>query len=142
MSISQHRLRIGLTSLLVLGAMTRTPAYAQFVEPDASKARVRIGPLMLNPIVELKNLGIDSKSISYGLLYAAFGLGADDTHIAPLDAGGVALAAIQGLNQKLEERLRQKDVEIQALQDKVAEFEELKQTVRELERRASPKTRH
>src|SRR4051794_32460711 len=60
MSISQHRLRVGLISLLIVGAMTRTPAYAQFVEPDASKARVRIGPLMLNPIVELKNLGIDN----------------------------------------------------------------------------------
>jgi hypothetical protein len=29
---------------------------------------------------------------------AAFGLGADDRHIFPLDAGGVALAAIQGLH--------------------------------------------
>ncbi len=30
---------------------------------------------------------------------AAFGLGADDRHIFPLDAGGVALAAIQGLHE-------------------------------------------
>ena len=36
--------------------------------------------------------------------HAAFGLnGSDDTHIATVDEGGVALAAIQGLNQKLEE---------------------------------------
>jgi hypothetical protein len=36
--------------------------------------------------------------------HAAFGLnGADDKHIATVDADGVALAAIQGLNQKLEE---------------------------------------
>jgi hypothetical protein len=34
---------------------------------------------------------------------AAFGLGADDKSIATVDADGVALAAIQGLNQKLEE---------------------------------------
>jgi hypothetical protein len=33
---------------------------------------------------------------------AAFGLGEDDKHIATVDADGVALAAIQGLNQKLE----------------------------------------
>ncbi len=33
---------------------------------------------------------------------AAFNLGADDKHIATVDADGVALAAIQGLNQKLE----------------------------------------
>ncbi|MCC6821934.1 MAG: tail fiber domain-containing protein [Verrucomicrobiota bacterium] len=36
--------------------------------------------------------------------YAAFGLGPDDKHIATVDADGVALAAIQGLNQKLEEQ--------------------------------------
>jgi hypothetical protein len=34
--------------------------------------------------------------------HAAFGLGTDDKHIATVDADGVALAAIQGLNQKLE----------------------------------------
>ncbi len=33
---------------------------------------------------------------------AAFGLGADDKSVATVDADGVALAAIQGLNQKLE----------------------------------------
>jgi hypothetical protein len=33
---------------------------------------------------------------------AAFGLGENDTTIATIDADGVALAAIQGLNQKLE----------------------------------------
>jgi hypothetical protein len=33
---------------------------------------------------------------------AAFGLGEDDRHIFPLDAGGVALAAIQGLHALVE----------------------------------------
>jgi len=36
--------------------------------------------------------------------YAAFKLGLDDKHIATVDADGVALAAIQGLNQKVEEQ--------------------------------------
>ena len=36
--------------------------------------------------------------------HAAFGLGPDDKHIATVDADGVALAAIQGLNQKVEEQ--------------------------------------
>jgi hypothetical protein len=36
--------------------------------------------------------------------YAAFGVGPDDKHIATVDADGVALAAIQGLNQKVEEQ--------------------------------------
>ncbi|UQN08677.1 tail fiber domain-containing protein [Deinococcus sp. QL22] len=35
---------------------------------------------------------------------AAFGLGTGDTSIGVLDEGGVALAAIQGLNQKLDEK--------------------------------------
>jgi hypothetical protein len=35
--------------------------------------------------------------------HAAFGLGESDTGITGVDADGVALAAIQGLNQKLEE---------------------------------------
>jgi hypothetical protein len=35
--------------------------------------------------------------------HAAFGLnGSDDKHISTVDESGVALAAIQGLNQKLE----------------------------------------
>ncbi len=36
--------------------------------------------------------------------HAAFGLGTDERHIATVDADGVALAAIQGLNQKVEEQ--------------------------------------
>lgn len=34
--------------------------------------------------------------------YSIFNIGTDDKHIAPIDEGGVALAAIQGLNQKVE----------------------------------------
>ena len=57
---------------------------------------------------------------------AAFGLdGADDKHINVVDEGGVALAAIQGLNQKLNE----KDAEIEALKQSVTE---LKMAVRTL----------
>jgi hypothetical protein len=50
---------------------------------------------------------------------AAFRLGADDKHISVADEGGVALAAIQGLNQKLEDTqqsVRRKDTEIETLQ--------------------------
>jgi trimeric autotransporter adhesin len=51
--------------------------------------------------------------------HAAFGLdGADDKHISLTDEGGVALAAIQGLNQKLEatqQAVKAKDGEIQTL---------------------------
>ena len=33
-----------------------------------------------------------------------FNIGSDDKHIAPIDEGGLAFAAIQALNQKLEEK--------------------------------------
>jgi hypothetical protein len=46
--------------------------------------------------------------------YTAFHVGDDERHIAVVDEGGVALAAIQGLNQKLE----QKETEITELKHK------------------------
>ena len=51
--------------------------------------------------------------------HAAFGLnGGDDKHISTVDEGGVALAAIQGLNEKLTE----KESEIRQLQQSVIEL--------------------
>jgi hypothetical protein len=47
--------------------------------------------------------------------YAAFGLGDDEKMIGMQDADGVALAAIQGLNAKLETKLAEKDAEISEL---------------------------
>lgn len=57
---------------------------------------------------------------------AAFGLGETDTGIASVDADGVALAAIQGLNMKLEaqqEQLRAKDARIQTLEQRIEKLE-------------------
>ena len=51
----------------------------------------------------------------------AFTLGHDEKHISTVDEGGVALAAIQGLNEKLEE----KSAEVDALKQSVAELKEL-----------------
>jgi hypothetical protein len=60
--------------------------------------------------------------------HAAFGLGTDDKHIATVDADGVALAAIQALNQKVEEQrqeLRRKQADITELRRDLAELERL-----------------
>ena len=46
--------------------------------------------------------------------------GEDNQHINTVDADGVALAAIQGLNQKLEE----KDAEIESMQGTIAALEQ------------------
>ena len=40
-------------------------------------------------------------------MYASFGVGETDTGIATVDADGVALAAIKGLNQRLKEKDRE-----------------------------------
>jgi hypothetical protein len=57
--------------------------------------------------------------------YAAFAVGPDDKHIATVDEGGVALAAIQGLNQKVEKQ-RAENAELKQ------ELAELKQMVLKL----------
>ena len=62
--------------------------------------------------------------------YAAFNVGIDDKHISTVDADGVALAAIQGLNQKLEERTSKLESE---LKRRDAENEDLKQRLAALE---------
>ncbi len=56
---------------------------------------------------------------------AAFGLGKDEKFIEFVDEEGVALAAIQGLNQKVEQR----DAEIKELKQ---ELTELKVRVKQL----------
>jgi len=63
--------------------------------------------------------------------FAAFNVGEDDRHITDIDEGGVALAAIQGLNQKLEEELRQKETRLAAAEN---EIHELKIMVQDLVR--------
>ena len=60
--------------------------------------------------------------------HAAFAVGPDDKHIATVDADGVALAAIQGLNQKLEAqatRLQAKEAELEALRTELMELRSL-----------------
>lgn len=51
--------------------------------------------------------------------HAAFGFGADDKHIAPSDQAGLALAAIKGLAQVVE----QKDQKIQELESRLQQLE-------------------
>jgi len=53
--------------------------------------------------------------------YATFGAGTDERHITTVDADGVALAAIQALNEKLE----QKDAQIKALQSRLEQLEKM-----------------
>jgi len=59
--------------------------------------------------------------------YAAFGLGDDDKHISTIDPDGVALAAIQGLYELVEEKnavIATQQKEIESQQEKMAELED------------------
>ena len=60
--------------------------------------------------------------------YSTFNIGTDNKHIAPIDEGGVALAAIKGLNQKVEEQrvaLQQKETEVTELKARMEMLEQL-----------------
>jgi hypothetical protein len=60
--------------------------------------------------------------------HAAFALGGDDRHIAMVDADGVALAAIQGLNRKVAAQasdLKERDQRIGRLESELAELRRL-----------------
>jgi trimeric autotransporter adhesin len=56
---------------------------------------------------------------------AAFSLGSDERHISTIDADGVALAALQGLNRKLEEKLAERDRELEALRARLERIEQV-----------------
>jgi hypothetical protein len=62
---------------------------------------------------------------------AAFGLGQGDTGIGTVDADGVALAAIQGLNAKIESVRAAKDAEIAALRAELAAIRSVLATIAE-----------
>jgi hypothetical protein len=58
--------------------------------------------------------------------HSAFGLnGEDDRHISMVDQGGVALAAIQGLNEKVETRTEKLEAENADLKSRLERLERL-----------------
>jgi len=78
------------------------------------------------PIYQWQPKGKNAHLRHYGPMaqdfYAAFELGEDDKMIGMQDADGVALAAIRGVNQKVDEQLRARDEEIAALRASVIEL--------------------
>ncbi len=83
-------------------------------------ARMPISEWQYKSQAEVRHIGPMAQDF-----HAAFAVGRDEKHITTVDADGVALAAIQGLNEKLEERLSQKDQEIELLKKNVAVLREL-----------------
>jgi hypothetical protein len=108
-------------------------AKENFTTVDARDVLARVAAL---PVTQW-NYKTESKDVQHiGPMaqdfQAAFHLSVDDKHISVMDEGGVALAAIQGLSQKLNE----KDAQIQSLQQQndslAGRLNELEATVRQL----------
>ncbi len=65
---------------------------------------------------------------------AAFNLGHDDKHISTIDANGVALAAIQGLYQIVQEKDKQLKQQARLLQEQSAQLQQLQERLQQVER--------
>ncbi len=101
---------------------------------DSAKAEAILDKLVSLPLATW-NYKSQDKSIRHigptaQDFHAAFGVGEDERRISTVDADGVALAAIQGLNQKLEAKLaeqsalvRLKDAEVRSLRQRLDELE-------------------
>jgi len=95
-------------------------AKASFADVDRRKVLDRLATL---PITTWKYRGASDQARHIGPtaqdFYSAFALGDDDRYISTVDASGVALAAIQGLNDLLLER----DAEVEQLKARLAAVE-------------------
>ncbi len=94
------------------------------LDPKATLSRVAALPMSTWSYtadgIGVRHLGPMSEDF-----YAAFGLGVDDKHISFTDSAGVALAAVQGLNQVVEE----KNHEISELKARLEALEKLVQSM-------------
>jgi hypothetical protein len=93
-----------------------------FADVDAREILDKVAALPIqtwhysNELAEVRHLGPVAQDF-----HAAFGLGSNEKSIGTVDADGVALAAIQGLNQKVEE----KDAEIRNLRTRLEKIEQI-----------------
>ena len=105
-------------------------AKENFTSLDGKEVLAKVVEL---PITEWNYRGNDAVIRHLGPMaqdfHAAFGLdGNDDKHISVVDEGGVALAAIQGLNEKLKADDAQKDAQIKSLEKRLSDLEQLVKT--------------
>ncbi len=116
-------------SLSSTGDMTIAGALAQGSDRDAKADVAAVDPadvldkVLRLPIATWRYKGDAARHVGPMAqdFHAAFGLGADEKHIAPGDAAGLGLAAIQALQAELASR----DAEMAALARRVAALEAL-----------------
>jgi hypothetical protein len=116
-----------------------SPGQASWSFTSDRNAKTRIEPLdpqsvlekvMSLPINEWSYLGFEQRHIGPMAqdFHAAFPLNESETTLNDADLHGVALAAIQGLNQKLKQELEEKESELRQLKQRL---EALEQSVKE-----------
>ncbi len=123
-----ERMNLQAGGLYVNGVIVHTSdrdAKADFASVDAQEVLEKVAALPLQSWSYTNRPGVKHVGPMAQDFRAAFGLGEDDKHIATVDADGVALAAIQGLNQKVTEELKQKTTEITELTRELAELKSL-----------------
>ena len=116
-------------NLTISGILTQSSDVNSKRDIDAVDGAQVLTKLARLPISEWTYKGDDDGVRHLGPMaqdfYAAFGLGATDTGISSIDTAGVALAAIQALNQKLV-------AQNQSLEQRVTELEQQNQRIEEL----------
>jgi hypothetical protein len=112
---------------LAFNSTSDRAAKENFTSVDPSEVLEKVAALPMSRWTYKTAPGVEHIGPVAQDFHAAFGLnGQDDKHIATVDADGVALAAIQGLNKKLEETrqenatLREELSAIKALLNKLA----------------------
>jgi hypothetical protein len=117
-------------NLIIRGTLTQLSdvnAKEDFTEVDGQSILTRLAAL---PLTQWRYKRDTSRSQHLGptaqAFHAAFGLGADDKHIAPADAAGVALVGVKELHKMIEAReaeIAKRDAEIAALKQRLAALE-------------------
>ena len=128
-------MRLGSTGNLVIAGTLSQGSDRQikqdFTDVNPQAVLDKVAALSIQTWTYTNNAGVRHLGPVAQDFHAAFGLnGEDDKHIATVDADGVALAAIQGLNQKVEEQgaaLKSKDARIAELEKRLSAIESLLQ---------------
>jgi photosystem II stability/assembly factor-like uncharacterized protein len=121
-----------LTVTGTVSPMSDRNAKKNFAPVNAQSVLAQVAALPITRWEYKADSGIEHLGPMAQDFHAAFGLnGPDDKHITTTDEEGVALAAIQGLNQKLEDQAK-------AMNAKDAEIQELKRRLDALEKRMAP----
>lgn len=105
-------------------SMSDRNAKEDFAPVDPQTVLARVSALPLETWSYKTESGVRHVGPMAQDFYSAFGVGEDDRHIADVDESGVALAAIQGLNQELKQQLAEKQVEITRLQQQNQSLEQ------------------